>query len=141
MSDVHSKAVRSYNMSRIRGQNTKPEMTLRKLLHAKGFRYRLHAKNLPGKPDIILHKFNTVIFVHGCFWHSHKECRFATIPKSNTDYWIPKLSLNVLKDKSHIEQLHQLGWRVLVIWECELKTDKLKRTLEKTIKFITKVRK
>ena len=119
--DTVSKEVRSRNMSAIRSKNTNPETVVRSLLFALGYRYRLHRKDLPGKPDIILKKHNTVIFVHGCFWHQHKECIRANIPKSNKKYWIPKLERNVERDKINKRELNRLGWNVITIWECETK--------------------
>ena len=119
--DTVSKEVRSRNMSAIRSKNTNPETVVRSLLFALGYRYRLHKKDLPGKPDIILKKHNTVIFVHGCFWHQHKECKRANIPKSNKKYWIPKLERNVERDKINKRELNKLGWNVITIWECETK--------------------
>ncbi len=119
--DTVSKEVRSRNMSAIRSKNTNPETVVRSLLFALGYRYRLHKKDLPGKPDIILKKHNTVIFVHGCFWHQHKECKRANIPKSNKKYWIPKLERNVERDKINKRELNRLGWNVITIWECETK--------------------
>ena len=98
MADVHSIATRSYNMSRIKGKNTKPEMLVRKYLFAHGFRYRLHSKKLPGKPDIVLPKYRTVIFVHGCFWHGHKSCKYYTVPKTNTEWWLNKIDGNKAND-------------------------------------------
>jgi DNA mismatch endonuclease (patch repair protein) len=108
-------------MSAIRSKNTNPETVVRSLLFALGYRYRLHRKDLPGKPDIILKKHNTVIFVHGCFWHQHKECKRANIPKSNKKYWIPKLERNAERDKINKRELNKLGWNVITIWECETK--------------------
>jgi DNA mismatch endonuclease, patch repair protein len=105
-------------MSGIRNRNTKPEIRLRRALHALGFRFRLHAKGLPGKPDIVLRKHNAVIFVHGCFWHRHSNCRLATIPVSNADFWSEKFSRNVERDKANLEALALAGWRVGIIWEC-----------------------
>jgi len=119
--DTVSKEVRSRNMSAIRSKNTNPETVVRSLLFALGYRYRLHRKDLPGKPDIILKKHNTVIFVHGCFWHQHKECKRANIPKSNKKYWIPKLERNAERDKINKRELNKLGWNVITIWECETK--------------------
>ena len=119
--DTVSKEVRSRNMSAIRSKNTNPETVVRSLLFALGYRYRLHKKDLPGKPDIILKKHNTVIFVHGCFWHQHKECKRANIPKSNKKYWIPKLERNAERDKINKRELNKLGWNVITIWECETK--------------------
>lgn len=130
MADVHEPEVRSYNMSRIKGKNTKPEMLVRKYLHAQGFRYGLHNKKLPGKPDLVLRKHKTVIFVHGCFWHSHKECRYFVIPKTRTEWWTEKLNKNKVNDSKHIQHLQKAGWKVIVVWECELKPDKRAETLE-----------
>lgn len=129
MADVHSKAVRSYNMSRIAGKNTKPEMLVRKFLFANGFRYRLHKKNLPGKPDIVLPKYKTVIFVNGCFWHSHEGCKYYVIPKTRTEWWLNKLSNNKQRDIDNFSKLAVLGWKIITIFECELKAKKLNQTL------------
>lgn len=107
-------------MSKIRGKNTKPERILRKALYARGFRYRLHVKDLPGKPDIVLRKYKTVIFVNGCFWHGHDGCKFASIPKSNTDFWLNKIVTNQRRDQLSVCQLEADGWNVLTIWECEI---------------------
>lgn len=120
MTDVFSKSKRSEVMSRIKGQNTKPELVVRSLLHRLGYRFRLHRTTLPGKPDIVLPRFKTVLFVHGCFWHRHKDCRFAYTPKSRTDFWLKKLESNVLRDIKVKSDLETLGWRVITIWECEL---------------------
>jgi len=121
--DHLDKEKRSWNMSKIRSKNTKPELTIRSMLHKSGFRYRLHKRDLPGKPDIVLKKYNTVIFVHGCFWHQHKGCKRATLPKSNKDYWLPKLKKNKAKDKRYKFLLKKLGWKVITIWECETKNE------------------
>jgi len=121
MADVHSKEIRSYNMSRIRSKDTKPELLVRKFLHAQGFRYRLHVKDLPGKPDIVLPKYRTVIFVHGCFWHGHEGCKYYVVPKTKTEWWLSKINGNINKDLSSKELLHSKGWKVLEVWECELK--------------------
>lgn len=110
-------------MSRIRSKNTRPELLVRSYLFKVGFRFRLHDKNLPGKPDIILPKYKTIIFVHGCFWHGHPGCRHAVSPKSNTKYWSAKLSGNSIRDVKNQESLKNLGWNVIVIWECYLKKD------------------
>tara|TARA_B100000315_G_C14577397_1_gene588600 strand:+ start:258 stop:638 length:381 start_codon:yes stop_codon:yes gene_type:complete len=119
-------------MSAIRSKNTKPEAVVRSLLFALGYRYRLHRKDLPGKPDIVLKKHNTVIFVHGCFWHHHKNCRRANWPKSNQEYWLPKIQRNIERDKIHIRKLKKEGWEVLVIWECQIKNmDKLSLKIQK----------
>jgi DNA mismatch endonuclease (patch repair protein) len=110
---------RSELMSRIRSGDTKPELAVRKLLHALGLRFRLHRRDLPGKPDIVLPRFRTVIFVHGCFWHQHPGCKLASDPKSRREYWIPKLAGNVRRDTLAQAALRASGWRVEVIWECE----------------------
>jgi DNA mismatch endonuclease (patch repair protein) len=131
MADVHEPEVRSYNMSRIQAKDTKPEMLVRKFLHSNGFRYRLHVKDLPGKPDLVLPKYNSVIFVHGCFWHAHAGCEYFTIPKTRTNWWKEKLYGNKERDEKNIEKLKEDGWNVIVVWECELKPNKRKETLEK----------
>lgn len=114
---------RSERMSRIRAKDSKPEMIVRRLVHGLGLRYRLHRKDLPGKPDLVLSRHRTVIFVHGCFWHRHHDpaCTLARMPKSRLDFWEPKLEANRLRDIRTKEALEALGWRVLVIWECEVK--------------------
>lgn len=121
MIDVVDPATRSRMMSGIQGKNTKPELLVRRYLHSRGLRYRLHVKTLPGKPDIVLPKHRTVVFVHGCFWHQHPNCRFATMPGSRTVFWANKLSENAARDKYQIAALEESGWRVLIVWECELK--------------------
>ena len=129
MSDVHSPATRSYNMSQIKGKNTKPEMLVRQYLHACGLRYRLHTKDLPGKPDIVLPKYKTVVFVHGCFWHQHKGCRYFVVPKTRTEFWMNKIGRNVANDERQQAELTAAGWRVLTVWECELKPALREHTL------------
>jgi DNA mismatch endonuclease, patch repair protein len=121
MADVHSKEVRSFNMSRIRSKDTKPEMLVRRFLHANGFRYRLHDKKLPGKPDIVLPKYKTVIFIHGCFWHGHQGCKYYVVPKTRTEWWLTKISSNITNDSKASLQLEKEGWKVIHLWECELK--------------------
>lgn len=121
MSDVHSPDVRSYNMSRIHGKDTKPEELVRKYLFSKGFRYRKNDSRLPGKPDIVLPKYKTVIFVNGCFWHVHEGCKYFVWPKNNAGFWKDKLGKNVERDQRNYALLEQQGWRVLVVWGCELK--------------------
>ena len=120
MADNHTPEVRSYNMSRIRSKGTKPEEMVRKYLFAPGFRYRKNVKKLPGCPDIVLPKYRTVIFVHGCFWHMHNCERFKW-PSSNTEYWEPKIKRNAERDRLNQEKLRADGWNVIVIWECEIK--------------------
>ena len=117
--DTVSKAQRSWNMSRIKSTNTKPEILVRSYLHKNGFRFRLHVKDLPGHPDIVLPKYKTVVEVRGCFWHRHPGCKVATIPSSNTDFWLKKFSQNVDRDKRHAEEVNALGWRLIIVWECE----------------------
>lgn len=138
MSDVHSKTIRSYNMSQIKGKDTKPEMIVRKFLHANGFRYRLHNKKLPGKPDITLSKFRTVIFVNGCFWHGHKGCKYFVMPKTKTEWWKKKIEATKKRDNESILDIRELGWSPITIWECELKPDKRNLTLENLYDLITK---
>lgn len=128
--DVHDKKTRSYNMSRIKGKNTKPEEIVRKYLFSRGFRYRKNDKRLPGTPDIVLPKYKTVIFVNGCFWHGHKDCRCFVIPKTNTDFWLNKINTNIERDKRKQEALKEHGWNVVVVWECELKNQTKETTLE-----------
>lgn len=120
MADNHTPEVRSYNMSRIRSKGTKPEEMVRKYLFAQGFRYRKNVRKLPGCPDIVLPKYRTVIFVHGCFWHMHNCERFKW-PSSNTEYWEPKIKRNAERDRLNQEKLRADGWNVIVIWECEIK--------------------
>lgn len=119
--DNHDKETRSYNMSRIRSTNTKPEETVRKYLFSNGLRYRKNVRKLPGCPDIVLPKYNAVVFVNGCFWHMHKNCPKFVWPKSNQDYWQKKILNNVARDKENYKKLNDLGWNVFVIWECQLK--------------------
>lgn len=120
MTDHLSSSHRSWNMSRIHSKNTKPEKIVRSMLFSMGFRFRINRKDLPGKPDIVLPRYKTVIFVHGCFWHRH-NCKDATMPKSNTDFWEKKFSANVERDKKVKYELAALGWKVITVWECELK--------------------
>ena len=130
--DVHSPSRRSYNMSRIRGKDTKPEMLVRSLVHRMGYRYSLHRKDLPGKPDLVLVKHQKVIFVHGCFWHMHR-CRYGSVvPKTNKTFWKIKREGNVDRDKRNLRKLRREGWKVLVIWECQTRnSEKLINKLEK----------
>src|SRR6476661_3055159 len=121
MADVHNKETRSYNMSWIRGKNTKPEMLVRRFLHANGVRYRLHVKDLPGKPGIVLPKYKTVIFVHRCFWHGHEGCKYYVVPKTRTEWWLEKINRNIENDVKAIKALKKEGWKVVNVWECGLK--------------------
>lgn len=119
--DRISVADRSQQMSLVRSKNTKPELAVRKLVFSMGYHYRIHDVGLPGKPDLVFRARKKVIFVHGCFWHRHKDCKKATTPSSRTEYWLPKFARTVERDQQHLELLHDLGWKTLVIWECELK--------------------
>lgn len=121
MVDIFTKGKRSWNMSRIKGKNTKPELLLRSLLHRSGFRFRLHDKKLPGKPDIVLPRYKTVIFVNGCFWHRHSGCKYAYTPKSRQQFWLKKFESTIKRDKEKKEELKRKGWDVIVVWECDLK--------------------
>jgi DNA mismatch endonuclease (patch repair protein) len=118
--DIVTPETRSRMMSGIRGRDTKPELAVRRYLHAQGFRYRLHQRDLPGRPDIVLPHHRTIVFVHGCFWHRHEGCRFAYRPKSRQDFWEPKLDGNAARDTRDQQRLRDLGWRVEVVWECEV---------------------
>ena len=114
---------RSRNMSAIKSKNTKPEITVRKLLHSMGYRFRLHRKDLPGSPDIVLPKYKTVIFVHGCFWHRHENCKYATTPKTRKEFWEKKFRENINRDNLNQANLSLKGWKIIIIWECQLKGD------------------
>jgi DNA mismatch endonuclease (patch repair protein) len=134
MADVHTKKQRSYNMSQIRSKNTKPEMIVRSWLHKQGYRFRLHDKKLPGKPDIVLKKYKTVIFVHGCFWHGHKNCKYSKLPTTRIEFWSHKISRNVELDCYNKKLLKRKGWKVLEIWQCKMRTrldNYLKKLTEK----------
>ncbi len=117
--DSLTKEKRSWNMSRIKGKNTQPELIVRSYLHKHGYRFRLHRKDLPGKPDIVLPKYRTIILVHGCFWHRHPECKYAYMPKSRIEFWREKFEGNIKRDEIRVKQLQELGWEVIIIWECE----------------------
>ena len=121
MTDVHDNVTRSYNMSRIKGTNTKPEMLVRKFLFSKGFRYRINDKKLPGKPDIVLPKYKTVIFVNGCFWHGHENCKYFKLPKTRTEWWKGKIEKTKINDLLNHMQLIEMGYKVLIVWECDIK--------------------
>ena len=133
MADVHSSETRSYNMSRIRNKDTKPEELVRKYLFSKGFRYRKNDARLPGKPDIVLPKYKAVVFVNGCFWHGHTGCRYFVWPKNNSEFWREKIIGNIARDQKNYELLRELGWHVFVIWECELKRSVMEKTLDSLI--------
>ena len=123
MVDHLTKEKRSWNMSRIRSKNTRPELAVRKYLYSNGFRYRLHNRKLPGKPDITNQSKKTAVFVNGCFWHQHEGCKRAAIPKSNKSYWLPKLEKNVARFKDNTDKLLDMGWKVFIVWECETKDE------------------
>jgi|SRR5690554_863652 len=133
MADVHSKEVRSYNMSQVKGKDTKPDLLVRRFLFSNGLRYRLYDKKLSGKPDIVLPKYKTVIFIHGCFWHGHENCKYSALPKTRTQFWSDKIEGNKQRDKNNIEQLINKGWNVLIVYGCELKKDKQELTLNKIL--------
>lgn len=128
--DKHSKDVRSYNMSQIRSTNSKPETMVRKYLFSKGLRYRKNVKTLPGKPDIVLPKYKTIVFVNGCFWHGHKDCKYFVMPKTNVEFWANKIKTNTARDQVTYETLSNQGWNIIVVWECQLKKGKREKTLE-----------
>ncbi|MBQ6619041.1 MAG: DNA mismatch endonuclease Vsr [Thermoguttaceae bacterium] len=136
MADNHSPEVRSYNMSHIRSKDTKPEKQVRLYLFSKGFRYRKNDARLPGKPDIYLPKNKTVIFINGCFWHKHEGCSSFVWPKNNAEYWTKKIEGNASRDRKHYAELTQMGLRVIVIWECELKKSNFDLTMQKLVKTI-----
>jgi len=121
LADIVDAKTRSRMMAGIRGKNTTPEVRLRKALHGAGFRFRLHSAKLPGRPDIVLPKFRAAIFVHGCFWHRHKSCSNASVPKSNAEFWEDKFARNVERDTANVAGLHAAGWRVAIIWECAIR--------------------
>lgn len=123
-------------MSCIKGKNTKPEEIVRKYLFSQGFRYRKNDKRLPGTPDIVLPKHKTVIFVNGCFWHGHQGCRYFVVPKTNTEFWMNKIDTNRIRDQKKMSELETMGWKVIVIWECELKPGKQDDTLGKIVKML-----
>ena len=138
MADVHEPSVRSFNMSRIQGKDTKPEILVRKFLHARGFRFRVHVKGLAGKPDIVLKKYNAIIFIHGCFWHGHEGCPYFKIPSTRRDWWKKKIRRTKELDKKNIKELRDSGWQVIEIWECELRPKKVEERLEQLPKEIIK---
>jgi DNA mismatch endonuclease, patch repair protein len=129
MADVHTQQQRRFNMQQIKGKNTKPEMLVRKFLHAHGYRYKLHDKALPGKPDLVLPKYKTVIFIHGCFWHGHEHCKYFVVPKTRTEWWTEKINKNIANDERAVKLLKKAGWKIITIWDCNLKPVKLEQTL------------
>ncbi len=133
MPDVYSREVRSRVMGKIRASNTTPELTVRRVLHRLGYRFRLHRRDLPGSPDIVLPRYRTVVFVHGCFWHQH-ACKLGKVPKSNQDYWLPKLARNRERDRQNVRLLRGLGWEVITVWECTtFAADRLERYLQQSL--------
>ncbi len=136
MTDVHDTATRSYNMSRIRSKDTKPEISVRQYLHSRGFRFSLNKKSLPGKPDIYLRKYNTVILIHGCFWHGHKGCKYFVLPKTRSTWWKEKIDRNAENDYKKTVELKKLRLNVIVIWECDLKREKFEKTMSRLVKNI-----
>ncbi len=138
MADVHDKKTRSYNMSQIKGSNTKPEMLVRKYLHRRGLRYVLHNKKLPGKPDLTLPKYKTVIFINGCFWHGHRDCKYFVLPKTRTEWWKEKIEGTIQRDLNALEALKTLGWETITVWECELFLNKRINALENLYTTITR---
>jgi len=137
MVDTVDKATRSRMMAAIRGKDTKPELALRKALHARGFRYRLHGKNLPGKPDLVFPKHRAVCFVHGCFWHRHQNCRYATTPKTSRHFWENKFSATVARDRRNHTRLLKAGWRVAIVWECALRGKRFMATVSEIEEWLT----
>lgn len=129
MADVHDKKTRSYNMSRIKGKDTKPEMIVRRFLFSHGFRYKLHDKKLLGKPDIVFSKLRSLIFIHGCYWHGHENCKYFVPPKTRTEWWLDKIGKNKARDEENLKQLISKGWNVITIFECELKPSVKETTL------------
>ena len=140
MADVLTPKQRSYNMSQIRGKDTKPEELVRKFLFSQGFRYRKNDARLPGKPDIVLSKYKTVIFVNGCFWHKHEGCKYFVWPKNNAEFWKEKIEKNAARDEKDYELLERAGWHVVVVWECELRKNKREESLRKLLAELKSVR-
>jgi len=134
MADVVDKVTRSRMMSGIRGKNTAPELAVRRFLHGRGFRFRLHVRELPGRPDIVLRRYGAAIHVHGCFWHRHQGCRFAVMPSSNSAFWKEKLGGNARRDRKRDKSLTALGWHTYTIWECEVKDGRALRKLDRWLR-------
>lgn len=134
MADVHSTEIRSFNMSQIKGKDTKPEILVRKFLFSNGIRYRLHDKKLPGKPDMVFPKYKKVVFIHGCFWHGHENCKYFVVPKTRTEWWLNKINSNKKKDTESVYALKKQGWKVITIWECELKPNTKNKKLKSILR-------
>lgn len=137
MSDVLTKEQRHRCMSNVKSKNTKPEIMVRRFLFSKGYRYRVNRKDLPGKPDIVLPKYKTVVFINGCFWHGHQDCKYATIPETNHEFWLSKINGNEERDNINREKLSQLGWKVIDIWQCQLKPSERETTLNNLISILS----
>lgn len=133
MADVLSKEQRQRCMSHVKSKNTKPEVLVRRFLFAHGFRFRLYRKDLPGKPDIVLPKYKTAIFINGCFWHGHENCKYAKLPETNHEFWLNKINGNIQRDINTSSKLAEMGWRVFTIWQCELKPKTIENTLNNLI--------
>ncbi|HBO27782.1 very short patch repair endonuclease [Culturomica sp.] len=138
MADIYSKEKRSYLMSLIRSQNTKPEIMVRKYLFSKGLRFRVNVKKLPGTPDIVLPKYRTVIFIHGCFWHGHGNCKIAHLPKTRTEWWEKKINRNIERDNSNRRKLKGMGWHTMVVWECQLVPKQRQTTMQGIVDLLDK---
>lgn len=136
MPDKFSPSIRSKIMSKIRSANTQPEILVRKFLYDNKIRYHLNIRSLPGTPDIVIKKFNTIIFVNGCFWHGHENCKHFKLPKTRTEFWSKKIQHNIARDKNSIEKLQRLGWNIVVLWECQLTPKKRKETLNALLDII-----
>ena len=141
MTDRITAEHRSWNMSRIKSKDTKIEVQVRSWLFSRGFRFRKNDKRYPGKPDVVLPKYKTAIFINGCFWHRHEGCKYATTPKTRTEFWVEKFDRNVRNDVLHKKQLEDMGWNVIVIWECQLKKDMFERTMHAVEQYIVETKK
>ncbi len=133
MADVHTTEIRSCNIGQIKGKNTNPEILVRKFLHKSGLRYRLHVNTMPRKSDLVLLKYKTVVFIHGCFWHGHGNCKYYTIPKTRTEWWLSKINSNILNDKNSIATSQEEKWKIIIIWGCQLKKEVLHKTLSQLL--------